>query len=82
MATKILSENQCRVLHQHYGENDCCLCKERAKTAELETKYHDLRELVQKYFLERDKVMLSLDDEPDTREYAKAENALRKAVKQ
>jgi len=42
----------------------------------------DLRELTRKYFLERDKVMLSLDDEPDTREYAKAENALRKAVKQ
>jgi uncharacterized coiled-coil protein SlyX len=36
MATKIAPVNQHEILHQHYLENNCCLCKAEARIKELE----------------------------------------------
>ena len=37
MATKYLTEDQCRLLHPQYGAENCCLCRERARVADLQS---------------------------------------------
>lgn len=42
MTAKQLLPNQCMPLHFLYGRDDCCLCNERRKVAELEARIREL----------------------------------------
>ena len=42
MTTKQLNVNQCVLLHERYGSDDCCLCKSREENKELLNRIVDL----------------------------------------
>lgn len=43
---KALNLNQCQTLHQSFPPPDCCLCNERAKTAELQKQVFEAHDIL------------------------------------
>ena len=48
MSTKVDPLNQHDLLHPHYGQADCCLCKAEGQVSELKEKVRTLKEFCEK----------------------------------
>ena len=61
MATKMLTTEQCSVLHQHWAPSECCLCKAKAELAEHKAEVERLKAKVDYEQRQKEALCLELD---------------------